>query len=161
MSKRRIMKRKITFLIATITLLGFAACTNSVVYEKEVNFPKKGWNSFRPEKFQFEIKDVEKRYNINLEVKLNDSFRHFSLPIYYSIDDGSGVENRSGRFSMRIKDLEENFLNPADKNGIYTFEQNFQANKKFNTLGTYTYKLEQGTSNYDLEGVVSIRFFVN
>lgn len=154
------MKRKITFLIATISLFSFVACTNSVFFEKEVSFSKKGWNRFRPEEFQFEIKDTDRRYNINFEIKLNDSFRHYSLPMYYSIDDGSGAESRSGRFSMRIKDLEENFLNPADENGIYLFEQKFQANKKFNTLGTYKYTLEHGTSNYDLEGVVSIRFFV-
>lgn len=161
MSKIRLMKRKITFFLLTITLFGFVACTNSTYFEKEVVFTKKGWNRFRPEEFQFEIKNADKRYNINLEVKLNDSFQHLSLPMYYSIDDNSGAENRTGRFSMRIKDLEEKFLNPADKNGIYTFEQNFQANKKFNAPGTYKYTLEHGTSNYDLEGVVSIRFFVN
>ena len=70
------MRRKISFFLLTITLFGFAACTNSLFFEKEIVFTKKGWNRFRPEEFQFEIKDADKRYNISFEVKLNDSFQH-------------------------------------------------------------------------------------
>jgi gliding motility-associated lipoprotein GldH len=147
-------------IFSVLLVLILVSCSRTTVYDNEVKFMESGWNRFRPETFEFEIKNADKRYDIQLEIKLTESFQHMSLPMFYFIDDNSGAENRSGRFSIRIKDLQNVFLNQADKNGIYTYQQTFQAKKKFNEPGKYKYTLEHGTSNFDLKGIVSLRFFV-
>jgi gliding motility-associated lipoprotein GldH len=133
--------------VLSITLF---SCGKKTIFETSNPMPNKMWNHFKPQVFDFEIKDSSKIYQVTLSMKLNSNMTERIIPICISMSYPNG-ESRADNLYL--------FTDSATKeNGNSNFV--IQSYKTFNNSGKYHYEITQNTSKYNLEGVEAIGFNV-
>ncbi len=144
--------RVIPILIICLTLLSCGK--NKSIVEEKREFVGHVWNRFSPEKYEFDVNNIEKYYNIDLTISVDTTlFRYNSLPLTVNLYSPTS-EHRM--FYAEI---------PLKENGRWKGEMDEGQRKvtthirtffSFNSKGTHNMEIGQATSQYDLEGIQSM-----
>ncbi len=128
--------------------------------DEERTFANATWNFFTPEVFEFDITNPDDYFNITLEVMLDSALmRNDQLPLTVNIYNEDGER----RMFYAYINLVENGrwkgepLKRRDRDGLRLMSQRVREFFLFNTGGHYRMEVGQVTSQYDLEGIESLR----
>lgn len=142
------MKRLLPLLLASLI---FVSC-DKVVFESTRSFNNNTWMRFEPETFEFNIKNIEKCYNIVATVKIDTTlYKGFDFPLVVDMQNDQG-EHRNfyaqiplyNKQGLRNGEIVDNYQIVSTNIKEYFF---------FNTSGKQTIAIKQGTHKYDLNGV--------
>lgn len=150
------MSRKIiplTLLIAVLTLFG-AGCQQPVVYEEHLPVPSEGWPQDQKLTFQAEITDTASLHELYLDVRNTTAYPYRNLFLFLDIRFPEGTI---------LRDTLEATL--AERSGEWT-GKGFGAIKTnrflfrdqvwFPQQGTYTFVIQHGMRQQQLEGIADI-----
>ena len=139
------------------------ACSDNVIVDESRTFANSVWNRFSPEVFTIDVANAEDYYNINLEVVLDSALmRNPQLPLTVNLYSPDGER----RMFYAYINLVENGrwkgqpLQGRQRDGLRLMTQCIRPFFTFNTEGAYRMEIGQATSQYDLEGIESLRLTV-
>ncbi len=139
------------------TLLFLAGCDSNRVFENYKEFDDRTWKVNDPAVFEFQIKDVSKKYNLYYNVRNSLEYPYARIFVQYSLTDSLGTE--------LTRKLASNFLfdqktgRPLGRSGLGDVLDNqflLLSNQSFTTEGTYRFRLDQFNRQDTLRGVLAI-----
>ena len=144
------------FIFFLTIVVGLAACDKSRVYETNQDFKNGIWKSTDTLRFDFNIADTSKRYNVILNVRNTIDFETVRLFINYNLADSNKV--------LRTRLIEQNLFDrktgePFGESGlrnIYTHHFTVEPSIKFSSPGTYQIKLNHMMRVDELAEILSI-----
>ncbi|NOU46498.1 MAG: hypothetical protein HOO86_05475 [Bacteroidales bacterium] len=140
-------------------LLLLFGCQNNVIFEQTKSFDGQRWNRFDFIETEFEITDIDKLYDLQLNLvnQTTYSFDYISLNVTLYLP---GETMRSRDIEIRLQD--KNLVWSGEvHDGLVTTHFNYAKGMKFTTAGKVRLRIENKMSKLNLEGVVSLCVAVN
>lgn len=135
----------------------------NVLVDDQREFPNTVWNRFQPEKFEITVNNTDDYYCIDFEVVVDSALmRNDQLPLTVNLYSPDGERRmfytyinlmENGRWKGEVK-------KGRSQEGLRVLRQNIRPYFTFNSKGTYRMEIGQATSQYDLDGVESLRLIV-
>lgn len=152
------MMRKTTNILLTLAVLLCMGCGSKNIIDEERTFANDVWNRFTPEVFEVSVNNTDDYYNIDVTVAADTTvFRYSLLPITVNIYSPSG-EHRMFYASVPLKE------NGRWKGEIVGDRRQVTSRIRtlfsFNAKGDHRIEIGQATSQYNLEGIGSLRLTV-
>ena len=153
------MKR--ILILKFITLLGvalfFNSCGKQPFYEKVYSFENKEWNQQVKPSFTVDIKDINQEYNFIVTLRTTTDYKYSNLWIFMNTETPNGEKAREP-FQIPITFPDGSWV--GTKTGTIV-EHPLRFNKrKMPIAGKYTFVLEQGITESDIDEVLDIGFRV-
>lgn len=133
------------------------ACGDNRVYEQVIDFENQEWIITDKPSFEFEIDDINSKYNVFSDIRNAVSYPYARFYFTYYLQDSTGVEIQKKLMGEYLFDAKTG--KPKGKSGIgdlydhrYLLLQNYQFPKK----GKYKIVLEQFMRMDTLPGIVAI-----
>lgn len=153
------LKHKFNIRTVLLTLLAgslmCASCGQQTLIDETHPLADNTWMRFEPEVFHFDISDIDACYNIYLTVCYDTTLvRMDKIPLvidFYA--DSNELHNImptlhfTDRKGVRRGTLSGNYCTVTDTLDRYRF---------YNRAASYTYRIKQGTSRYELPGISSV-----
>lgn len=146
------MKRILPILLSLMLL---ASCGKKSLVDDEHTFSGDRWNRFTPEVFSVDVKNISDFYNIDLTVSIDtDLYRYNAVPVTVNLYSPNSERRMfyaevplklNGRWRGEVVD------------GRRTATQHIRTFFSFNTKGKHRMEVGQATSQYDLEGIHSLK----
>lgn len=152
------MMRKTTNILLTLAVLLCMGCGSKNIIDEERTFANDVWNRFTPEVFEVSVNNTDDYYDIDVTVAADTTvFRYSLLPITVNIYSPSG-ERRMFYASVPLKE------NGRWKGEIVGDRRQVTSRIRtlfsFNAKGDHRVEIGQATSQYNLEGIGSLRLTV-
>ncbi len=152
------MMRKTTNILLTLAVLLCMGCGSKNIIDEERTFANDVWNRFTPEVFDVTVNNTDDYYSIDVTVAADTTvFRYSLLPITVNIYSPSG-ERRMFYASVPLKE------NGRWKGVIVGDRRQVTSRIRtlfsFNAKGDHRVEIGQATSQYNLEGIGSLRLTV-
>lgn len=145
--------------IFALCLMGvvLGACNDNRVYEQVVDFDNQEWIVSDKPSFEFEIHDIDSRYNIFSDLRNAVSYPYARFYFTYYLQDSSGVEVHRKLVGEYLFDAKTG--KPSGKSGIgdlYDHRFLLLQNYQFPAKGKYRIVFEQFMRMDTLPGIVAI-----
>lgn len=132
-----------------------ASCTK-FSYTDNRTVPNGVWNSFEPQRFEFEWNKPDLCVDLSLTAAFDTSlYRDKVFPVIVKLKGPEG-ESRQFRSQISIVDRDGVLHGEANEAGQIVCRQVIRPHMFFNAKGKHIIELTQGTSKYDLVGVKQI-----
>lgn len=118
-----------------------AACNNDHIFKKEIELPDGGWYYNRPVVFEFDINDVEKKYDLLLGIEHAGDFGFQNLYVQFHTVHPSG-EKRSQVVSLELAN-KTGIWNGKCRGNACNVEIPLQINATFKETGRHSITVEQ------------------
>lgn len=149
------------FNILMISILLFVSCEreqDNVVISRE--FPNSEWSRFDYLDGKFDVKKIETKYDVVMEVKVTDNYpspyenhkEDSRLLLNLTIKNPEGGDFRSRNFQFTLKDKEGNWK-AENKDGYYIFKLPLYEEMTFGDAGIHTFKIENKYPKDPLHGI--------
>jgi len=148
------MRIFLSIVFATILL---AACDDTRVFEKNVDFNDRAWLFADTPEFEFEILDTTTSYNVYCNVRNSLQYPFSRLFVTYYLQDSVGKVSRQKLVSRMIFDPKTG--KPQGSSGlgdIYDHQFLLVQDHKFPYRGKHKIKFEQFMRTDTLEGVLAV-----
>lgn len=148
-------------LLAIFGVLLLCSC-NKPLLDDERTFDKGVWNRFTPEVYEVNVGNIEDYYNIDVTAVIDTAvYRYKTVPLLFNIYSPNG-EQRS--FYAEVPFTENGRwrgeMLPGTKS-MRTADRRIRSFFSFNSTGKHRMEIVQTTSQYDLEGIHSIRVTIS
>lgn len=155
------MKMKWLFLFkisVVVFLLALISCDEKRVFEKNNDFSGKVWYIDSLQVFKFKVEEIDKPYNLLVNVRNSENYPYYNLFIRYYLQDSSGQEIKSQQTELIL--MEPNTGKPLGDGLGDIFSHKFEILKNFSfpKKGTYIFKLKQYMRQDPLPEIYSIGF---
>ena len=158
------MKNKVyLLLLLSLLSLNIACSGDSTLVDDTRTFANNTWNRFTPEVFEFSVPNADDFYRIDFELVVDTALmRNPQLPLTVNLYSPDGERRmfyayipltENGRWKGEV-------FKGRKREGIRVMKQNIRPYFTFNSKGTYRLEIGQATSQYDLDGVASLRLIV-
>ncbi len=130
------------------------SCGKKVLIDETKMFENGCWMRFEPAEFKVDIDDIDKNYNIAVTLRYDTSkYTEKSLPL---VIDYFADSNELRNFSSSVRLIDKNGRRRGELIGEYcTVCDTIDRYRMYNKAGTYTYRIKQKTSRYELYGITS------
>ncbi|MBP3763295.1 MAG: hypothetical protein J6I49_05365 [Bacteroidales bacterium] len=144
--------------LALATAAALTACGNTKLVDEERTFASDIWNRFTPEVFELKVTDADMYFNVDFTVEVDTVlYRYDDFPMIIDIYDTDGTH----RHLTPVLKVRENGRWKGEQRDRYRrVEARLFNYFAFNAPGDYRYEVKQGTSQYDLEGIHSLRLAI-
>lgn len=142
-------------------LLLLTACGGrNVLVDETRQFNNAVWQRFSPESFEINVDNADDYYRIDFEVVVDSAkMRNAQLPLTVNFYSPDG-ERRMFYAYINLKEYgrwKGQRLEGRSQEGIRVMRETIRPFFTFNNKGTYRMEIGQATSQYDLEGIYSLR----
>lgn len=146
------------FFLVPLLFAVLTSCGGRSIVNEEREFGGDIWNCFTPEVFEAAVSNTGNYYNLDLTVSVDTAvFRYESLPLTVNIYSPNG-EHRMFYSEVPLK--ENGRWKGEAERGLRTVGTHMRTFFSFNGKGTHRIEIGQATSQYDLEGIHSIKLDV-
>jgi len=144
-------------ILPVLALLALISCDQSRIYEQNVDFKEKSWVVSEQPRFEFEIKDHTRNYNLYYTVRNSLNFPFSRMFVTYTLQDSTGNNLKKELVSEFLFDQKTG--EPFGSSGIgdlYDHRFPLLKNYHFDRPGKYAITLEQFNRRDTLEGVLAV-----
>lgn len=144
-------------ILPVLALLALISCDQSRIYEQNVDFKEKAWVVSEQPRFEFEIKDHTRNYNLYYTVRNSLNFPFSRMFVTYTLQDSTGNNLKKELVSEFLFDQKTG--EPFGSSGIgdlYDHRFPLLKNYHFDRPGKYAITLEQFNRRDTLEGVLAV-----
>lgn len=141
-----------------LTLFACLACVSCTkfTYTDTRTVPNGVWNSFEPQKFEFEWTKPDMCVDLSLSAAIDTSiYKEKVFPVIVKLMSSEG-ESRQFRTQLCIVDRDGVLHGKANEAGLIVCQQVIRPHMFFNSKGKQSIEITQGTSKYDLVGIKTI-----
>ncbi len=149
--QNRIMKAvKISIFFSLIFAVMLVSCNDQqAIIDTNIELDKYNWSYSEKVKTPFTIEQVEKKYNLFLNLRITSDYKYSNLFLLIHIIDPNGKKTTERReFKLAFPDGE--WLGSGSGN-LYSYQILFKENVKFSLKGKYTIELEQNMRDNPLD----------
>ena len=148
---------KKTIILLSLVLL--CACGNRVLIDETHQFDNGVWMRFEPAEFKVDVKDIEPSYNVCVTLRYDTSrYREDVLPLVVDFfPDSNELHNFTPIVRLRNRD---GSMRGEVISNYCTVTDTIDRHRLYNREGTYTYRIRQRTSKYEIYGFNSVSFKV-
>lgn len=142
-----------------LVLLSFiaflTACGNKVVFEENHPFPNDIWQRFEAQEYKIDITDNDVPYCLTLTLRYDTSrFNPVELPLVVDFFmDSTELHNITAAIRLKGRNGK---LRGETIDQYCTVIDTIDRFRMFNKCGTYTYRIKQRTSKYEIAGLTSL-----
>ena len=141
----------ITLILITFLLI---ACSNSTIYEKNIEVNEKGWNYKDTLKYKFNIQNPQQNYNLLIHLKYLNTYTYSNLFFFVDVID---PENNKYRDTIECIMATPKGRWLGEKSGNYIeHEFMYRYNVNFPKKGNYKIKLQQAMRDTILKKISSV-----
>jgi len=141
-----------------LTLVLFLGACQQYSFDEKKEINEEKWSYKDSLEFEFEVTDIEKVYNIYLEVKHQSDFLYQNIYTMVLVQFPDGKE-RKQQVSLELADGKGEWQGKCS--GKYcTRRMSFMPNAVFDQKGKYRLKFNQFTRQETIEGIQSFRLIV-
>ena len=151
---------KKTLLVSLTLMLLCAACGKKNIIDDTRSFAGNRWMRFEPEVFKVDIKNTDKQYIITTTLTYDTTvFNANELPLVVDFfADSNEMHNFLPSMKLRNRNGTTRGTMLAQ---FHTVTDTIDRCRTFNKPGTYIYRIKQGTSKYELNGISSLNLKVS
>lgn len=146
------VKRSIFILF--ITLLTLASCDRSGVYDNYITMPDAGWSKDSMAVFRVKIKDVDKHYNLEVNVRNQGNYENSNLWLFIDVIGPNGKTERDS-IDCILADQSGKWKGTGWGN-YYQLTIPFKRGVKFPEKGEYTFMFIHGMRADKVSGIRDI-----
>lgn len=154
--------RSLSF-IPLLFLLLLTSCSNNVLVDDTRVFDRQVWQRFTPESFDVTVDNPDDYYRIDFEVVVDSALmRNDDFPMTVNLYSPDG-ERRMFYTYITLKEngrWKGESKKESNPKGMRVLRQTIRPYFNFNSKGTYRIEIGQATSQYELEGVESMRLII-
>lgn len=143
------------FFLFVLCLLGFAACNENRVYEKNLDIKNDQWTVSDTLVFDFEIPDSSVKYDMLYNVRYSSSYPYYNLYVKYFLLDSAYSEIESIQSNMDIFDSKTGKPLGSGMGDYYDYQILFRDNIEFPYSGPFHLKAIHYMRDEPLDGVNS------
>jgi gliding motility-associated lipoprotein GldH len=144
------------FLVFGLGIL-FFRCGSGQVYEQNTDLKNAHWFVDSVLVYQFEIKEVDSRYNLLYNIRNTLNYPYYNLYVTYYLEDSQGKQISTELQNITLMDAKTG--KPFGSGLGDTFSHQLEVpnltNFKFPKAGKYTFKIKQYMRQDPLVGMVS------
>lgn len=147
------MKHLLLPLIALVLLC--TSCRNRTILDESHSFDNDTWLRFEPEEFAVPVSNSDMPYCLTVSLRYDTSrFNEAQLPLVVDFfQDSNELHNITP--TIRLRDKKGNLLGEhIDR--YCTVTDTIDRFRIYSKPGTYTYRIKQRTSKYQIGGIASI-----
>ena len=148
-------KIKFYLLIISYPII-FFACDSNRLYEKNVDFEGNEWPANEIPDFTFEVKDVNRAYNIYYNVRNTISYPYQNLYVTYFLEDTLGNTLSSGLQNMLLFDRKTGEPFGSGLGDIFDHQVLSKGEYSFPEAGFYRFRIEQFMRTDTLPDILSV-----
>jgi gliding motility-associated lipoprotein GldH len=146
-------------IVGVLIVLGVmaAACDDTRVYEKYVDFDQRYWVVNEKPEFEFQIADTSRKYTIYSNVRNSVSYPWSRLFVTYYLQDSTGRDIRKNLINEYLFDVRSG--KPFGESGlgdIYDHQFLLLKDYRFSQPGKYKVKFEQFMRTDTLQGILAV-----
>ncbi len=151
---------KKTLLVSLTLMLLCAACGKKNIIDDTRSFAGNRWMRFEPEVFKVDIKNTDKQYIITTTLTYDTTvFNANELPLVVDFfADSNEMHNFLPSMKLRNRNGSPRGTMLAQ---FHTVTDTIDRCRTFNKPCTYIYRIKQGTSKYELNGISSLNLKVS
>ena len=149
--QNKIMKAvKISIFFSLIFAVMLVSCNDQqAIIDTNIELDKFNWSYSEKVKIPFTIEQVEKSYNLFLNLRHTSDYRYSNIFLLIQIIDPNGKKTTERKeFKLALPDGE--WLGSGSGN-LYSYQILFKENFKFTLKGKYTIELEQNMRDNPLD----------
>ena len=146
--------KKVLFAGACLWVFAAGCSSKRDTTEIHVSFPNHIWNRFQIVDTVFHVSNIEKNYDISLQLSVTDGFKLDIVPVEVVLISPDGQENIVNK-KFFVKDAEENHIGNAFGD-TWTVELPIYSEKEFSQQGDYRITVQNRTQYFDLPKVESL-----
>jgi gliding motility-associated lipoprotein GldH len=146
---------RIIFFAAMVTLL-LTGCDSNRVYEKNIEFSDRTWKIAKPAKFDFQITDATKKYNLLMDIRNSIEYPYARLFVNYDLKSDSASLAKE---LISVYLFDQKTGKPFGESGIgdiYDHQFPILKNYTFKKTGTYQMNFQQFMRQDTIPGILAI-----
>lgn len=148
---------KLPIFLAIVFVL--ASCGKKTLLNETHTFEGGTWNRFEPAEFKVNVKNIDKPYIVSVTLRYDTTVLYEpELPLIVDFfTDSNELHNILPKVRLRNR---QGILRGETTAKFCTVTDTIDRRRYYNHPGTYTYRLRQRTTRYDIHGVESITLTV-
>jgi gliding motility-associated lipoprotein GldH len=146
---------RIIFCLALIAAIAIG-CDSNRVYENNVAFKDRSWKIAEPAKFEFQITDTTKKYNLIMDVRNSIDYPFARLFVNYDLKKGSVTLSKE---LISVYLFDQKTGKPFGNSGIgdiYDHQFILTKNYSFRKAGNYQAGLQQFMRQDTIPGILAV-----
>lgn len=141
------------FVLCFVVTMQLTSCGSDTIFNESKIMKGRIWNAKYKPKFEVNISDTSKVYDLILTVRTTADYSFANMWMYLHTKDPKG---NSQKFPLEIIIADPSGEWKGDKSGSLVSFSKLLMHDNFNHTGTYTFTLEQATTQKELPEVVDI-----
>jgi gliding motility-associated lipoprotein GldH len=146
---------RIIFCLVLIAMIAIG-CDSNRVYENNVDFKDRAWKIAEPTKFEFQITDTVKRYNLLMDVRNSIDYPFARLFVNYDLKKDSVTLSKE---LISVYLFDQKTGKPFGNSGIgdiYDHQFFIMKNYSFKKAGKYNMSLQQFMRQDTIPGILAV-----
>ena len=139
-----------------LLLLVLSSCNKNRVFEKNNDLPDNSWKIADVQKFEFEIKDTSKKYNIYFNVRNAVFYEYYNLYVKHTLTGPDGKEVSANLHEIFLMDKKTGKPLGEGAGDIFDHQTLALKNQQFSQPGKYTITLQQYMRRDPLPGIMAV-----
>ncbi|MDX2359513.1 MAG: gliding motility lipoprotein GldH [Crocinitomicaceae bacterium] len=150
------MKPKHSFILLLVALV-LTACGEGPLYEKVYSFDDMKWDQEVKLEYPVKIESVEEEYDFTLFLRTTTDYKYNNLWVFMKTETPDGSIAREP-FEIVITNPDGSWV--GTKTGTIVETSLYFMRRKLPEVGTYTFTLEQGITESEIDEVLDLGFRV-
>lgn len=143
-----------SFIVLIITLLTLTSCDKSGLFDSYVTIPNNGWDKDSMAVYRFEIRDIQKSYNLLVNVRNDAEYENQNLYLFIDVTAPNGKTERD-TLDCILADASGKWLGSGLAN-YYQTTHRYKSGVKFPEIGEYTVRYVHGMRADKIGGIRDI-----
>ena len=152
--RKRIMKRLSSIVLVGLFILIFLACDYNPVFQQNISIPNDRWNKDSIVKIEVPITDTISYNDIYIDIRNLNSYPYSNLYLFVSVSAPNG-DNLTDTIEYRLADEYGAWLGKSSSR-IWDCKLPFRSMVKFAQSGVYTFGIQHGMRDDELEGISDV-----
>ncbi len=144
------------YFVVVIFIFLFFSCGNQRVFEDNIEFAERAWKISEPAKFDFQITDTLKKYNLLMDVRNSLEYPYARLFVNYKLTKDSSVLSKEMIAAYLFDQKTGKPLGSSGLGDLYDHQFFILKNYSFKKPGRYQMKLEQFMRLDTIPGIIAV-----
>ncbi len=148
--------RKSTTILLLLVIAVLTACDSQRVFEQNNDIESGNWKKEEIQKFEFEITDVDRSYNIFYNIRYTVAYPFHNIYLTYSLNDESGAVIASDLQNMDVFDQKTGEPIGSGLGDLFDLQILSLKNHQFKNPGKYSFSVQQFMRRDSLPEIFSV-----
>jgi len=144
------------FLFLVIVVSVCISCDSNRIYEDNVEFKGRAWKISAPAQFEFQITDINKKYNLLMDIRNSLDYPYARLFVNYNLNKKDSLLSKQLVSCYLFDQKTGKPFGASGLGDVYDHQFSLLKNYSFTKSGLYQMKLEQFMRLDTIPGILAV-----